>query len=275
MAVALALLALLAGAGAAEMSGFGSSTLTLSDTTILELLKDLYTTKLRPLEDKAKYHALREPPLSDAWFEARPMVLLVGQYSVGKTSFIRYLLGRDLKNLHIGPESTTDRFVVVMSGDQQKTTPGNALTSQPGTPFHSLRNYGTHFLDKLEAASLPAPILRRITLVDSPGVQAGEKQKGRGYDFLEVMKWWAQHSDRVLILFDPNKLDISDEFRSVIEEVRGDKCGRRSQRVQSDAAHSIEPIDIPADPCPSLPTNHPPPIATPLIMPRLRTSRPA
>ena len=62
MAVALALLALLAGAGAAEMSGFGSSTLTLSDTTILELLKDLYTTKLRPLEDKAKYHALREPP---------------------------------------------------------------------------------------------------------------------------------------------------------------------------------------------------------------------
>jgi len=50
---------------------------------------------------------------------------------------------------------------------------------------------------------------------------AGEKQKGgRGYDFLEVIKWWAQHSDRVLILFDPNKLDISDEFRSVIEEVR-------------------------------------------------------
>ena len=148
------------------------------------------------------------------------MVLLVGQYSVGKTSFIRYLLGRDLKNLHIGPEPTTDKFVCVMFGDQQKTTPGNALTSQPDTPFYSLRNYGTHFLDKLECASLPAPILRRITLVDSPGVQAGEKQKGRGYDFLEVMKWWAQHSDRILVLFDPNKLDISDEFRAVIEELR-------------------------------------------------------
>ena len=82
--------------------------------------------------------------------------------------------------------------------EQLLSTPGNALTSQPDTPFHSLRHYGTHYLDKLEAAAVPAPILRRITLVDSPGVQAGEKQKGgRGYDFQEVIKWWAQHSDRI------------------------------------------------------------------------------
>ena len=242
------------------MSGFGSSSLKLSDASILDKLKQLYSQKLRPLERRSMFHELREPALSDAWFDARPMVLLLGQYSVGKTSFIRYLLGRNFPNQHIGPEPTTDRFLAVMYGEREKVTPGNALTSQPDTPFHSLRHFGTNYLDKLQAVSLPAPILRRITLVDSPGVQAGEKQKGgRGYDFLEVIKWWAQHSDRVLILFDPNKLDISDEFRSVIEEVRGDKCGRRSQRIQSDAAHSIEPIDIPADPCPSLPTNHPPP----------------
>ena len=120
------------------------------------------------------FHEIREPALSDAWFDAKPMVLLVGQYSVGKTSFIKYLLGRSFPNQHIGPEPTTDRFVAVMYGDQEKVTPGNALTSQPDTPFHSLRAFGANFLNKLEAALVPAPILRRICLVDSPGVQVCE-----------------------------------------------------------------------------------------------------
>ena len=220
-----------------SMSGFGSSMLNLNDASILDRLKNLYAQKLRPLEKKSMYHELREPQLSDAWFDARPMVLLIGQYSVGKTSFIRYLLGRNFPNQHVGPEPTTDRFVAVMYGDREKVTPGNALTSQPDTPFHSLRHYGTHYLDKLEAAAVPAPILRRITLVDSPGVQAGEKQKGgRGYDFQEVIKWWAQHSDRILILFDPNKLDISDEFRSVIEELRPHQVSSSSSTQQQHAA---------------------------------------
>ena len=45
-----------------------------------------------------------------SFFSAKPQVLLVGQYSVGKTSFIRYLLGRDFPGQRIGPEPTTDRF---------------------------------------------------------------------------------------------------------------------------------------------------------------------
>ena len=42
------------------------------------------------------------------------MVLLVGQYIVCKTSFIRYLLGRDFLGIRIGPEPTTDRFPTIM-----------------------------------------------------------------------------------------------------------------------------------------------------------------
>ena len=45
------------------------------------------------------------------------MVLLLGQYSVGKTSFIRSLLGRDFPGIRIGPEPTTDRFLAVMRAD--------------------------------------------------------------------------------------------------------------------------------------------------------------
>ena len=37
--------------------------------------------------------------MQDAEFDAPPMVMLVGPYSVGKTSFIKYLLGREFPGL--------------------------------------------------------------------------------------------------------------------------------------------------------------------------------
>jgi GTPase SAR1 family protein len=62
----------------------------------------------------------------------------VGQYSVGKTSFIRYLLGRDFPGQRIGPEPTTDRFTVLLNGPEERTIPGNALS---GT-FLPIHHYG-------------------------------------------------------------------------------------------------------------------------------------
>jgi len=184
---------------------------------------------------------MNEPALSEAWFDAKPMVLLIGQYSVGKTSFINYLLGRSFAGSRVGPEMTTDRFVAVMYGDNEKTTPGNALTSQPDTPFHSLKKYGSSFLNRLEAASLPSPILKRVTLIDSPGVLSGEKQRDRGYDYNGVVRWFAQHSDRILLLFDAYKLDLSDEFKDVMKLIQGyDK----KVRVVLNKADGVSPQDL-------------------------------
>ncbi|EOD32492.1 hypothetical protein EMIHUDRAFT_456074 [Emiliania huxleyi CCMP1516] len=184
---------------------------------------------------------MAEPALSDAWFEAKPMVLLIGQYSVGKTSFINYLLGRGFAGSRVGPEMTTDRFVAVMYGDAEKTTPGNALTSQPDTPFHSLKKYGTNFLNRLEAAALPSPILKRVTLVDSPGVLSGEKQRDRGYDYNGVVTWFAQHSDRILLLFDAYKLDLSDEFKDVMKLIQ---AYDKKVRVVLNKADGVSPQDL-------------------------------
>ena len=50
---------------------------------------------------------------------------------------------------------------------------------------------------------------------------SGEKQRiDRGYDFPEVLDWFAEHVDVIVLMFDAHKLDISDEFKSVIEVVR-------------------------------------------------------
>ena len=53
---------------------------------------------------------------SDSDFDAKPQVMLLGQYSTGKTTFIKHLLRTSYPGAHIGPEPTTDRFVVVMVG---------------------------------------------------------------------------------------------------------------------------------------------------------------
>ena len=43
----------------------------------------------------------------------------------------------------------------------------------------------------------------------------------RRYDFAGVLEWFAKHSDRIILLFDAHKLDISDEFKHCIEALSG------------------------------------------------------
>jgi EH domain-containing protein 1 len=65
-------------------------------------------------------------------------------------------------------------------------------------------------------------LLEHITFVDTPGVLSGEKQRTqRSYDFTGVTSWFAAKCDLILLLFDPHKLDISDEFKRVIGSLRG------------------------------------------------------
>ena len=149
-------------------------------------------------------------------------MLLVGQYSVGKTSFIRYLLGRDFPGQRIGPEPTTDRFTVLLNGPEERTIPGNALSVHPDLPFRGLEKFGVSFLSRLEGSQLPSSVLRSITLIDTPGILSGEKQRtNRGYDFTKVVSWFAEKADLIILLFDAHKLDISDELKGTIDVLKG------------------------------------------------------
>ena len=139
-------------------------------------LKQLYRSKVRPIEELYRFGDFYSPLLTDGDFEAKPMVLLMGQYSVGKTSFIRYLLGRDFPGQHIGPEPTTDRFIAVMHGDEDKSTPGNALAVSQNMPFRGLEMFGNGFLSKFQGAQLDAPLLHHVTLIDTPGTLATPKE---------------------------------------------------------------------------------------------------
>ncbi|KAJ8951430.1 hypothetical protein NQ318_006859 [Aromia moschata] len=62
---------------------------------VVEGLKTIYKHKLLPLEEHYQFHDFHSPKLEDSDFDANPMILLVGQYSTGKTTFIKYLLERE------------------------------------------------------------------------------------------------------------------------------------------------------------------------------------
>ena len=64
-------------------------------------------------------------------------------------------------------------------------------------------------------------ILKHLTIIDTPGVLSGEKQTiGRSYNYLEVLEWFADRSDMIILLFDVQKLDISDELSSAIKSLQ-------------------------------------------------------
>eukprot|EP00429_Kryptoperidinium_foliaceum_P006789 CAMPEP_0176020954 /NCGR_PEP_ID=MMETSP0120_2-20121206/10165_1 /TAXON_ID=160619 /ORGANISM="Kryptoperidinium foliaceum, Strain CCMP 1326" /LENGTH=559 /DNA_ID=CAMNT_0017354063 /DNA_START=16 /DNA_END=1692 /DNA_ORIENTATION=- len=210
---------------AAASSSGGTAGEEIADRTsvITGKLKSIYRKVVLPVEKKYSYDYFYESPLlTDIEFDAKPQVLLIGQYSVGKTSFIRYLLGRDFPGQRIGPEPTTDRFTVLINGPEERTIPGNALSVHPDLPFRGLERFGVSFLSRFEGSQMPSSVLRSVTLVDTPGVLSGEKQRtNRGYDFTKVVAWFAERADLILLLFDAHKLDISDELKGAIDVLKG------------------------------------------------------
>ncbi|OWM90831.1 hypothetical protein CDL15_Pgr011591 [Punica granatum] len=184
-----------------------------SVTSVMDGLKRLYVKKLRPLEATYHFNDFVSPFLTSSDFDAKPMA-------------------------QIGPEPTTDRFVVVMSGPDERSIPGNTVAVQADTPFAGLTTFGSAFLSKFQCSQMPHPLLEHVTFVDTPGILSGEKQRDqRAYDFAGVTSWFATKCDLILLLFDPHKLDISDEFRQVISSLHGhdDKI-----RVVLNKAHQVD-----------------------------------
>ena len=173
-------------------------------TELLELVEELLT----PVAMRYGY--------SDTALEAnikwRPLVLVLGNYSSGKSALINEFLGANIQAT--GQAPTDDSFTVIT---HDETAPPNSsirvteerdgkfLLNDPEYPFESLKKHGQRFASHFRLKRVNAPFLRNLALIDTPGMLDSISERDRGYNYQEVVGDLAQIADLILVLFDPHK----------------------------------------------------------------------
>jgi hypothetical protein len=184
---------------------------------IIEECAQLYDS-LTGLNDKLGGTAI--PPPSDRG-TSLPFCLLVGNHSSGKSSFINYILQRNIQKAGVAP--TDDSFTVIAPGTEDKDSDGPTLVGNPDLGFASLRQFGPTLIHHTQLKVRDSHL--KFMLVDSPGMidapvnvtnQSDSSSMDRGYDFPGVIRWLAQRADVVLLFFDPDKPGTTGETMSVL-----------------------------------------------------------
>jgi hypothetical protein len=183
---------------------------------ILDQCAQLYDS-LTDLNDKLGGTAI--PPPSDRG-TSLPFCLLVGNHSSGKSSFINYVLKRNIQKAGVAP--TDDSFTVIAPGPVDKDSDGPTLVGNPDLGFASLRQFGPTLIHHTQLKERTSHL--EFMLVDSPGMidapvnltNKSDNIMDRGYDFPGVIRWMAQRADIVLLFFDPDKPGTTGETMSVL-----------------------------------------------------------
>ena len=166
----------------------------------------------------------------------RTQVLLLGNHSSGKSSFINYLVGAEVQKSGVAP--TDDCFTIITSGPEDTDQDGPALVGDPDLGFMGLRNFGNALISHAQLKVRKDLAVRNIYLVDSPGMidcpavsvpahmstsevlrqgtsraatRVPDSSFDRGYNFMAVTRWFAEHSDVILLFFDPDKPGTTGE----------------------------------------------------------------
>lgn len=157
-----------------------------------------------------------------------PFVLLLGNHSSGKSSFINYVLNRKVQTTGVAP--TDDNFTIIGVGDEDIDKDGPALVGDPDLGFSGLKNFGPVLVNHTQLKVRAGIAVRDFMIVDSPGMidspvgrttstaMVGEfgENMDRGYDFAGVCRWYAERADVILLFFDPDKPGTTGETLTIL-----------------------------------------------------------
>ena len=153
----------------------------------------------------------------EAILKWKPIVLILGNYSSGKSTFINELLGKNIQRT--GQAPTDDSFTIITAPGPEDTAGeirGAALVNDDRLPFSSLKSYGEQLLAHFRLKYVDSPLLENLVIVDSPGMMDSVTEKGRGYDFLGVIGDFTKLADLIVLMFDPHKAGTIKETYSTI-----------------------------------------------------------
>ncbi|MFW5901763.1 MAG: dynamin family protein [Thermodesulfobacteriota bacterium] len=155
----------------------------------------------------------------------RPLVLVLGNYSSGKSTLINEFLGADIQA--IGQAPTDDSFTIITHDDSVPDTEAVKITEQrdgkfllndPEYPFEVLKKHGQRFAAHFRLKKVNSPFLRNLALIDTPGMLDSITERDRGYNYQEVIGDLAHLADLVLVLFDPHKAGTVREAHTSLRE---------------------------------------------------------
>ena len=155
----------------------------------------------------------------------RPQVLILGNYSSGKSTLINELLGAKIQGT--GQAPTDDSFTILTYDDSVPAdTPiqvteerdGKVLLNDDEYPFETLKKHGERFASHFRLRKINSPFLKHLAIIDTPGMVDSTAERDRGYNYQEVIGSLAQIADLILVLFDPHKAGTVREAHTSIRE---------------------------------------------------------
>lgn len=154
---------------------------------------------------------------SEAALNDTPMILMLGNHSSGKSSFINHFVSEDIQQTGMAP--TDEDFTIIRYGNIAKERPGNSLVSNPELGYEGLNQFGPRFLSHLKMKTVSNDRLKSISLVDTPGmIDSADSQAHRGFDFQGVVRWFAERADLIMLFFDPERPGTTAETLQIYTE---------------------------------------------------------
>jgi len=199
------------------------SVLKVTETTLKEL-KKVYETSIRDLEKEYKYKELSNRHFGDPEMFNKPLIVMLGPWSGGKSTMINYLLGTEYsKNAFRSSAEPSPgfNFNIAMWGDNEEDIDGTQISAE--WAFSSLQKFGQEFLKKLRGKKMPNKLLERATFAEIPGVlETGTIRKiDRRYPFNDACQWFIDHADLIILVYDYAKLDIGPETEALLDQLKG------------------------------------------------------
>ena len=155
----------------------------------------------------------------------KPIVLIIGNYSSGKSTLINEIIGTDIQRT--GQAPTDDAFTVITSEgkDRPEEVPGSTLINDDLLPFVKFKKYGEKLTAHLVLKNIDSPAFENMAIIDSPGMLDATTEKDRGYDYMEVLGEFAKMADLIVLMFDPHKAGTIKETYSAIRNTLPEKSG--------------------------------------------------